>query len=817
MNTPNLDPAQEIERLKTVLSYNMLDTPYEKEFDELTRLLSLICNAPTAIISLIDDKRQWYKSKTGITVPETPLEETFCQHTILQDELVEISDARFDERVNKNPHVLAKDGIRFYAGMPLKAENGHNIGTVCVVDNEPKQLNPWQKEAVKLITNQAMHLFESKKKNQVLGNELEKILEEKVEKTRRQLRQKESDYKLLLDAIKITSGVVEYTPDGTIKKVNQQYLNFLGYTEEELIGKSEAILLTSDKQKENTAFWEDLKNGRAKSSRIKRLGKNRTPIWMQATYNPIKDLDQKVTGIIQIAQDISKEIEAVRAIKEAKNLAETLNIQKDNFIANVSHEIRTPIHAVLGFTNLLLDIEKEPEKKEYLQAVNTAGDSLLFLVNDILDLSKMEAGMLQIEHNNFKLRDCIHNVFAILKLKARQKNLDFQCEIQKNVPEQLIGDSNRLGQILINLLGNAIKFTEKGSVKLEIKATPKDNKTSLINFEVSDTGIGIPAEKLEHIFERFAQAGNNTAQKYGGTGLGLNISKQLIEKQNGVVSVKSIPGSGTSFTFQIPFLKDLGKREEFNKKLEKNTFSVENINILVCEDNELNQKLIKILLQEKGFDFSIAQNGEKALELIQNESFDLVLMDLQMPDYNGLELTEIFRNRFKLKLPIIALTANSTTAEKQKCLNVGMDDYLSKPFRKEDLFLKINHWLTSNLIPIAEKKTDSEKIIQLEILDELVGDNENFRNEMINLFISQTREMLLEIKAFFEKEEFLHLAQSAHKLKTSFGIIGANPEILSNLENIDLTSVNKGEIQENIKRLGVQIDEIFNILNDTNP
>ncbi|WP_051935813.1 response regulator [Salegentibacter sp. Hel_I_6] len=692
MNNVEIEENKEIKRLQTLLSYNILDTPYEKDFDELAQLIALICDVPTAIISMIDDKRQWFKAKVGISMDEAPIEETFCKYTVVQDELLEISDALLDERVKNNPHVKAENGIRFYAGLPLKSENGYNIGTVCVVGDKPKQLTGKQRKALKLLTSQAMHLLETRKKNKNLGTELSSILGKKIAETQKKLLLKESENKSLMKAIKNSSGVVEFRPDGTIISINQNFEEISGYREIELLGSHHKMFITPADYSENDRLWKSLGKGKFKTGRVRRIHKDGSEFYLQATYNPIQDLDVRVVKVVKISQDITKEIEAEFSLQRAKDMAESLNEQKDNFIANVSHEIRTPIHAMLGFTDLLLENENDGHKINYLKAVKVAGDSLLFIINDILDLSKMDAGLLQIDKDVFDIRDAINRVFSILHLKAHQKKIEFKPSIAQEVPQLLIGDKNRLAQVLINLLGNAIKFTSEGSVKLLVEICKETDFKVVIRFNVSDTGIGIPQKKLHTVFQRFTQAEENTSQKYGGTGLGLNISRQLIEKQEGNIEVKSEFGKGTNFIFEIPFEKATEKA--LKKEISINNFQEKySGKILICEDSELNQRLVRAILKGKGLEVDIAANGEKAISFLKEKNYDLIFMDVQMPVKNGYETTKEIRNELKLTTPIVALTANFMTAEKEKCSAVGMDDYLAKPFQKKQLFEKVEKWV----------------------------------------------------------------------------------------------------------------------------
>lgn len=805
---------KEVKRLQELLSYNILDTPYEQDFDGLVELISIICDSPVAIISLIDAERQWYKAKKGVGNREVPVQETFCRHTLLQDEILEIQDARLDERVKDNPHVTAENGIRFYAGIPIKTAAGYNIGTVCVVDTKPKQLSENQKKALRLLTEQALMLLEARKKNNSLGNEVDSQLRSKVKETEQQLIQKENEYKRLLKAIKRSSGVIEFSPDGRIKKINQYFLETLGYKKEELVGRHHRILLDEESKKVNKAFWEELCSGSFKRGRLRRLHKDGSEVWIQATYNPVMDSFNKIIKVIKIGQDITREFREEKAIKKAKDTAEALNVQKDNFIANVSHELRTPIHAILGFTELLLEEEINPVKKNYLKSVKTAGDNLLFIINDILDLSKIEAGIIQMESEVFSLKLVIENVFSILHLKAHQKKILFHFHIQEGLNHNIRGDKNRLTQILLNILGNAIKFTAVGRVELFVSSQKISAENSLIEFKVLDTGIGIAPEKLNVIFERFSQAEDTTSRQFGGTGLGLNISKQLIEKQQGSILVESETGKGSVFTFSIPFAIGNALPGE-NSNQYKIAQKLSGTKILLCEDNELNQCLAKAILNESGCSVDLAENGQKGLVFLKDHTYDLILMDIQMPVLDGYQTTSIIRKDLKLKTPILALTANFLISERQKCLEEGMTDYLPKPFTKEELIIKIEHMLSVYKHKITSPKleyVDEKGVVDLQVLRELSGGDLEFEKEMISLFKAQAASLILEMELDVNSHNYARVRTNAHKLKTSFGMIGADLLFLNTLETIPVKDPVEKNIRQTLLQLQDQLQKIMDIL-----
>ncbi len=374
--------------------------------------------------------------------------------------------------------------------------------------------------------------------------------------------------------------------------------------------------------------------------------------------------------------------------EEAKGIAENALQSKQQFLSNMSHEIRTPMNAILGFTKVLLKTDLAPKQKEYLDAIKISGDGLLVLINDILDLAKTDAGKMTFEEKPFKIEFSISTMYQVFDLKIKEKNLELVKEYDNKIPVVLLGDAVRLHQILLNLLSNAIKFTAKGKITVAVRLLHEDKEKVTIDFAITDTGTGIPEDKLESIFENFQQATISTSSTFGGTGLGLAICKQLVEKQGGSILVKSKVDEGSTFSFTLSFLKtnEESKKESGEVELDK---EIKDIKILVVEDIKLNQLLMKITLDDFKFKYDIADNGKIAIEKLQTETYDIILMDLQMPIMNGFEATEYIRNTMKSKIPIIALTVDVTTVDVEKCKAVGMNDYVSKPLDQQILHTKI--------------------------------------------------------------------------------------------------------------------------------
>ena len=600
--------VEDVQRVKEVYSLNELDTPPENQFDRLTKMASVVCDAPIALISLIDDQRQWFKSKIGIDEDEVDVENTICQYTITGKGLFEIENAKKNEIVANKPFVTEKKGIRFYAGLPIKTKNGFNIGTVCVADSKPKKLSEEQKEVLKLIAEQATGLLERKKENESLKNELSQILNAKLNKTTIKLSQVETDYELLYKEISNSGVLIELDAKGDILRVNDYFQNLTGISCDSIVGESYQVLINEKTSSKEDLFKEALHQNERKTGKIQLTNTSGEEIWLRTSLNPLSNSKGEVRGLLLVAQDITAEIKSQQYLLESKKTAERTNAQKDKFIANMSHEIRTPLNAILGFTELLNHVDNIEQGKEYLKPIKNAGDKLLFIVNDILDLSKIEAGVFQIDQRPFELIKTIEKVFSILHLNAHRKKLDFSFQIDENVPDSLFGDKNRLAQILLNLLNNALKFTDNGFVKLSVSlnGTLDHELTDQVNiqFKVSDTGIGIAKDKLDMIFERFSQEDSQTSVNYGGTGLGLNITKLLVEKQGGSIEVLSEKNRGSDFIFSIPF--KLANSSELELEAESSpVHDTQKANVLLCEDNVLNQKLIEAIFSRTNYQLSL--------------------------------------------------------------------------------------------------------------------------------------------------------------------------------------------------------------------
>lgn len=460
--------------------------------------------------------------------------------------------------------------------------------------------------------------------------------------------------------------------------------NIIGKTHDEVVGKTHT---------EETRVIEDQILSTGEIQKITELiyHKHQTRYYLTTKF-PLLDVEGEVFGLGGITTDITEQTEYENELTQARELAEAAKISQQRFLANMSHEIRTPMNGVIGMTNLLDSTPLNPEQEDYVEVIRQSSNILMLLINDILDVSKMQAGMLKLEKIPFEVRESIKQIFLSYKPLADEMGTALNYEVDASTPDFLLGDPLRLNQIISNLINNAIKFTPSGSVSIKVSATKKEDALFALKVDVIDTGIGIPADKLTDVFKSFTQSSTSTTRKYGGTGLGLAIVKELVEMQNGTVHLVSELHAGSTFTVIIPFpLAEVDKTIQRKSKGEQKFASLKNKKILVVEDNLINQKVARQILLKAGFEtVDIADNGYKALELLQKKVYDAVLMDVQMPEMDGMETTRHIRNDLKLSLPIIALTASALPEDREFCLKAGMNEYVTKPFLPEDLLQKLS-------------------------------------------------------------------------------------------------------------------------------
>jgi signal transduction histidine kinase/DNA-binding response OmpR family regulator len=525
---------------------------------------------------------------------------------------------------------------------------------------------------------------------------------------------------------------------------------------------------------------------------------------LEQQHSFIKQLEVAHAGETEARQKVEKiSVE----VQEARRIAEESAKVKEQFLANMSHEIRTPVNSVIGFTNLLQKTPLSAEQQQFVTLVQSASENLLSIINDILDISKIEAGMLRIEKSQFSLRGLCNSIATMFYHRAQEKNLSFAIHIHDSIPDTLTGDAVRLTQILVNLISNAVKFTQEGSIVVTISPVSQTDHSVYLLFSVKDTGIGIAHDKLETIFERFEQGETDITRKYGGTGLGLAIVKKLVELQHGQTGVSSEPGKGTEFYFKIeyellPATLQAGITDAGPTGVDTGSFK--NIRILVAEDNHMNQLLIKYTFENWKVPYELAENGEQVLDWLQREPFDLLLLDIQMPVMNGYITAQNIRKELKSSIPIIAMTAHAMPGEREKCLSHGMNDYIPKPIHERELHTLIKKHLNNHTESMESLKS-SLQYIDLDFLYDLVMGNTEFLQNVIRQFLKQFPGEMELLKEAVANKDLKQVSTLTHHIQSTVSVLGKNTQFFRQLEKMEKMSHNKA----NAPRLAGEMKQLL--------
>jgi PAS domain S-box-containing protein len=568
------------------------------------------------------------------------------------------------------------------------------------------------------------------------------------------------------------------------------------------------------------------------------------------------DNNGDVLGLVGTGRDMTERLQTAEALRQARDRAEAASRAKSEFLANVSHEIRTPMNGVLGMTELVLETPLNPDQREYLQVIKSSAESLLTIIDDILDFSKIEAGKLTLDPAAFALRDRLGDLLKPLARRASARGLELASHVRPDVPDALVGDWVRLQQILNNLVGNAVKFTARGTVRLDVAVASQTAEAVRLHFQVADTGIGIRADKLDLIFEPFVQSDSSTTRLYGGTGLGLTISARLVEQMGGQIWVESEVGTGSTFHFTVPFpvIREAPRplaptplppgARSMPDSLTPGTLSarpapeadarppLRHLRILLAEDNIVNQQVEVLMLEKHGYTVHVAQDGKETLAALQEQPFDLVLMDVQMPEMDGFEVTAAIRCREKetgRHIPIIAVTAHALSGDRERCLAAGMDGYVAKPIRPAALWHEMALLFSPaqpsrpqrasepfEMVRAASEASAEGILNRAELLDR-VGRRPEILQEIIGLVQEECPRLLDAIRTALDRGSAQDVERAAHSFKGTAGSIAAREawatalglESCARAGDLQGAAEAFAELQEDCSRLGTELSALL--------
>ncbi|MFW6249123.1 MAG: ATP-binding protein, partial [Bacteroidota bacterium] len=622
----------------------------------------------------------------------------------------------------------------------------------------------------------------------ILGTHTD-ITERKI--TEDKLRESEFRYKNFFARNSAVMLILD-SETGDIKDANQSALNYYGYSKEELLSLNISDINILDKQNIEEEKERAIKENREHNYFRHRLKDG--SIRDVAVYSS-KIEDEKIKMQYAIIFDITERRKAEKELEKAKNFAEEANRVKSFFVSNISHEIRTPLNAIIGLSELLLEDENlTPEQLENLNSIKYSSDHLLSVINDVLDFSKLEAGKVELEKTDFDLYKLVKESSKTIEFKTKEKNIGLNVSILPDTPRILVGDPSRLRQILLNLLSNAVKFTSKGHIDINVRVLKSEEDKVKLRFSVSDTGIGIPEEKQSELFQNFTQADINTSRKFGGTGLGLSICKKLVELQGGEIGLKSLEGMGSTFWFELEYQISEKAFIPDTEKLDTRIKNLKGMKILLVEDDKMNQFVMSRLLRKWQSQVDIAENGMEAVEKLKTQKYDVVLMDMHMPQLNGIEATKLIRNQtsevLDHEVPIIALTADVTNETRKLVKEAGMNNFITKPSEQEDIYQRIVHTILHHKTEFFEstdtidQENEEKKEQQQNVLDDqtkmrikkalsdIFDDDMDSTLDLIGKFLKDIPRIIVGVMEALYDKDFATLRQMVHKIKPGYSYMG---------------------------------------------
>lgn len=607
------------------------------------------------------------------------------------------------------------------------------------------------------------------------------VTEEK--RAEEKLRRSEEKYRGIIENMEL--GLMEVDNMGRIMRAYHHFCEMTGYSEQELLGKkANDVFLPPEFAAVMKQQAMDRMKGQAGVYEIQLFKKDGSRIWVMISGAPIYNQWGKIIGTIGIHYDVSAQRRLQQELFEARLRAEEAQEAEKQFLANMSHEIRTPLNAIIGMTHLLYDTAPTPDQQHFLDILKSSSEILRALINDLLDLSKMRAGKLEVHPKEFDLAGLVRTIQKTFQIKLDSRPVEVEAEIDPRLDTLLLGDDLLLNQVLLNLMGNAEKFTAKGKIGLRVQQQSRQGSAVAVRFEVFDTGIGIPPNKLDLIFQSFRQVDGDIKRRYGGTGLGLSIVKNLVELQGSEIMVDSTEGQGTVFHFVLVY-KDTGIKTSGVAEVYQSAKAdyAGQCKVLVVEDNSMNRRYLSSLLKRWNIEHDMAVNGREGVEMAQLQRYDLIFMDIQMPELDGYEASIAIRSAANpnQRTPIVALTASAMLSKKDKAYQAGMDDYVSKPFTPEQILTVLEKFVkiaADTTVPTEDFLTENTGIfsgakgLDAAQLHDLYADDHEYALDMFDAFLEKMQDEYQMLRPLFEKKDWPALSKLAHKLKPSFPMVG---------------------------------------------
>jgi len=631
-------------------------------------------------------------------------------------------------------------------------------------------------------------------------------LQESCRMAEKLLVNREAKFKGIIDNFRL--GLLEVEPSGVIIDANESFCEMSGFSIEELFGKDGGEVLLDDFEKERMKVRNASRSeGEADVYELRVFNKKKETRYWLVSAAPLLGDDGEVYGSIGIHWDITEMKQLEFELKGARYKAEESSKAKAMFLANMSHEIRTPLNGIVGMAEQLAQSQLDADQRYFIDIMRSASSTLLSIINDVLDISKIESGKFSIEITPFNLNETIRRTLSIFGEKAKQTNISLDIELMDDRGIMHLGDPHRLSQVLFNIVGNAMKFTQAGYVRVTSNLSRGENDICFVSFSIEDTGVGMDIAYLTKVFEAFTQEDASITRKFGGSGLGLSIARSIVHIMGGTIEIESEKGKGTRVNIRIPMRISNEKTKQDIVEMTDLQKSLKGLRILAVEDNELNRMVLQVILKKCEVVVTIAHNGQEAIKLIQEQEFDLVLMDVQMPIVDGLEATKYIREELKLSTPIIGLSANAMREEVEICKQAGMNDYLVKPYSERVLVEVMKKW--SPEVMATESTKDGNEVaeeLDLSVLRQYVGNDIGALRDVVTGYLKHLPPQLDRLELALVGSDVLALRHELHQLKASMEIIGVRPDGLSfaaisnELKSDGLSDLAKAAINSVVKK-----------------